>query len=147
MVSPSGSSAPEAAQVRVSPSLAPALCSSTTPLRGAVFWMILTAIFGMSSKLASCTLAIMYRTIHPDGHVTGGPMYYLEKGLEAKGLKPLGHTLAVLFAILCIGGALGGGATIGTSSKSAKAAQRAAARAADRTVSGRSLSSSNDSSA
>ncbi|MEE3258592.1 MAG: alanine/glycine:cation symporter family protein [Candidatus Latescibacterota bacterium] len=76
---------------------------------GALVWMMLTAIFGMSSKLASCTLAIMYRTIHPDGHVTGGPMYYLEKGLEAKGLKPLGHTLAVLFAILCIGGALGGG--------------------------------------
>ena len=76
---------------------------------GALVWMMITAIFGMSSKLASCTLAIMYRTIHPDGRVAGGPMYYLEKGLEARGLKPLGRILAVLFAILCIGGALGGG--------------------------------------
>ena len=76
---------------------------------GALLWMIVTAIFGMSSKLASCTLAIMYREIHPDGRVTGGPMYYLEKGLERKGLKPLGRTLAVVFALLCIGGSLGGG--------------------------------------
>lgn len=76
---------------------------------GALLWMIVTAIFGMSSKLASCTLAIMYREIHPDGRVTGGPMYYLEKGLENKGLKPLGRTLAVVFAMLCIGGSLGGG--------------------------------------
>lgn len=76
---------------------------------GALFWMVLTAFFGMSSKLASCTLAIMYRDIHPDGHVTGGPMYYLEKGLALKGLRPLGRTLAVVFAILCIGGSWGGG--------------------------------------
>ena len=76
---------------------------------GALVWMMITAIFGMSSKLASCTLAIMYRTSHPAGRVTGGPMYYLEKGLEARGFKALGRTLAVLFAMLCIGGALGGG--------------------------------------
>ena len=76
---------------------------------GALFWMVLTAFFGMSSKLASCTLAVMYREIHPDGRVAGGPMYYLEKGLSAKGLRPLGRTLAVLFAFLCIGGSLGGG--------------------------------------
>jgi AGCS family alanine or glycine:cation symporter len=76
---------------------------------GALFWMILTAFFGMSSKLASCTLAIMYRNIQPNGRVTGGPMYYLEKGLELKGLRRLGRVLAVAFAILCIGGALGGG--------------------------------------
>ncbi len=76
---------------------------------GALVWMIATALFGMSSKLASCTLAIMYRDIHPDGRVSGGPMYYLEKGLALKGLRPLGRTLAVVFAMLCIGGALGGG--------------------------------------
>ena len=76
---------------------------------GAVFWMIVTAFFGMSSKLASCTLAIMYRKIHPDGHVSGGPMYYLEHGLAEKGLRPLGRTLAVIFAMLTIGGSLGGG--------------------------------------
>ncbi len=76
---------------------------------GAIFWMLLTALFGMSSKLASCTLAIMYRKIHPDGRISGGPMYYLEHGLSAKGLRPLGRTLAVLFAALTIGGSLGGG--------------------------------------
>ena len=76
---------------------------------GAVFWMMFTALFGMSSKLASCTLAIMYRQIHPDGRVSGGPMYYLEHGLGAKGLRPLGRTLAVIFALLTIGGSLGGG--------------------------------------
>ena len=76
---------------------------------GAVFWMVLTAIFGMSSKLASCTLAVMYRQIHPDGRVSGGPMYYLENGLASKGLKEFGRTLAVVFAFLTIGGSLGGG--------------------------------------
>ena len=76
---------------------------------GALVWMIITAIFGMSSKLASCTLAIMYREIQSDGRVTGGPMYYLEKGLALKGQVKLGRGLAILFAILCIGGSLGGG--------------------------------------
>ena len=76
---------------------------------GAVFWMILTALFGMSSKLASCTLAVMYRKVHPDGHISGGPMYYLEQGLQEKGLRRLGRTLAILFALLTIGASLGGG--------------------------------------
>jgi AGCS family alanine or glycine:cation symporter len=76
---------------------------------GAVFWMIVTAFFGMASKLASCTLAVIYRQIHPDGHVSGGPMYYMEYGLAAKGLRPLGRTMAVLFALLTLGGSFGGG--------------------------------------
>ena len=76
---------------------------------GAVFWMLLTALFGMSSKLASCTLAVMYRKIHPDGRIAGGPMYYLEHGLASKGLKSLGRVFAILFAIFAIGGSLGGG--------------------------------------
>lgn len=76
---------------------------------GAVFWMLLTALFGMSSKLASCTLAVMYRKIHPDGRISGGPMYYLEHGLANKGLKSLGRVFAILFAIFTIGGSIGGG--------------------------------------
>ena len=76
---------------------------------GAVFWMLLTALFGMSSKLASCTLAVMHRKIHPDGRISGGPMYYLEHGLANKGLKSLGRVFAILFAIFTIGGSLGGG--------------------------------------
>jgi len=76
---------------------------------GSVFWMIVMALFGMSAKLASCTLAVMYRQVHHDGRISGGPMYYLEHGLASKGLKPLGRTLAVIFALLAIGGSLGGG--------------------------------------
>ncbi len=76
---------------------------------GAIFWMVLTAFVGMSSKLASCTLAVMYRKVHPDGHISGGPMYYLENGLESLGLREFGRTLAVVFAFLTIGGSLGGG--------------------------------------
>ena len=76
---------------------------------GAVFWMILTALFGMSSKLASCTLAVMYRNVREDGRVSGGPMYYLEHGLARKGLRALGRTLAVVYALLVIGGSFGGG--------------------------------------
>ena len=76
---------------------------------GAVFWMVLTAVFGMSSKLASCTLAVMYRRVNPDGRISGGPMYYLEQGLAGKGMAEFGRTLAVLFAFLTIGGSFGGG--------------------------------------
>jgi AGCS family alanine or glycine:cation symporter len=76
---------------------------------GAVFWMMLTALFGMSSKLASCTLAVMYRNVREDGRVSGGPMYYLENGLAKKGLGFLGRTLAVVYALLVIGGSFGGG--------------------------------------
>lgn len=76
---------------------------------GAVFWMLLTALFGMSSKLASCTLAVMYRNVREDGHISGGPMYYLEHGLAKKGLRSLGRTLAVFYAFLVIGGSFGGG--------------------------------------
>jgi AGCS family alanine or glycine:cation symporter len=76
---------------------------------GAVFWMMVTAFFGMSSKLASCTLAVLYRKVNPDGHISGGPMYYLQEGLAQKGLAPLGKTLAVIFALLTLGGSFGGG--------------------------------------
>ena len=76
---------------------------------GAVFWMVLTALFGMSSKLASCTLAVMYRNVNEAGRVSGGPMYYLEHGLARKGLRSLGRTLAVVYAMLVIGGSFGGG--------------------------------------
>ena len=59
---------------------------------GSVFWMWITAIFGAALKFTSCTLSLKFREIKPDGHVAGGPMYYIEKGLH---LKPL----AVLFAL------------------------------------------------
>jgi len=76
---------------------------------GAIFWMVLTAVFGMSSKLASCTLAVMYRRTTADGHVYGGPMYYMQEGLSKMGMGAFGRTLAVVYAFLAIGGSLGGG--------------------------------------
>ncbi len=59
---------------------------------GAVFWMWVTAAFGMALKYAECLLSLHYREIQPDGVVGAGPMYYLEKGLKQK-------WLAVLFAL------------------------------------------------
>lgn len=75
---------------------------------GATFWMILAGLMGMASKFTECTLGVKYRNEYPDGSVSGGPMYYISKGFKELGL-PGGKFLAVLFAIFCILGALGGG--------------------------------------
>lgn len=61
---------------------------------GAIFWMWLAAFFGMATKYAECLLAVKYRTVDENGNISGGPMYYIDKGLGKK-FKPL----AVAFAI------------------------------------------------
>jgi AGCS family alanine or glycine:cation symporter len=71
--------------------------------------MILAGLMGMASKFVECTLGVKYRNEYPDGTVSGGPMYYLSKGMGERGQAGLGRVLAVLFAIFCIGGSLGGG--------------------------------------
>ncbi|HJM84053.1 MAG TPA: alanine/glycine:cation symporter family protein [Candidatus Marinimicrobia bacterium] len=76
---------------------------------GAVFWMMFIAIFSMTAKFVSATLAQLYRTVHDDGSVSGGPMYYLDQGLKEMGLGTFGKVLGVLYAIFIIGGAFGGG--------------------------------------
>ena len=78
---------------------------------GATFWMILAGLLGMSSKFVECTLGVKYRNEYTDGTVSGGPMYYLSKGLAERSekLKGLGKVLAALFAIFCVGGSFGGG--------------------------------------
>ena len=78
---------------------------------GATFWMILAGLLGMSSKFVECTLGVKYRNEYTDGTVSGGPMYYLSKGLAERSdrLKTLGRVLAVLFAVFCVGGSFGGG--------------------------------------
>lgn len=76
---------------------------------GATFWMILAGLIGMSSKFVECTLGVKYRNINPDGSVSGGPMYYLSKGLAEKGMPGFGKAVAVFFAICCLGGSIGGG--------------------------------------
>ncbi len=67
---------------------------------GAVFWMWVTAIFGSALKYTSCTLSLRFREIRKDGVVSGGPMYYIEKGL---GFKPLAILFAVCGAIAAFG--------------------------------------------
>ena len=62
---------------------------------GAVFWMLLAALIGMSTKFAEVTLGVKYREVREDGSVGGGAMYYLAKGLKQK-------WLGVLFSILVI---------------------------------------------
>lgn len=76
---------------------------------GATFWMIIAGLIGMSSKFVECTLGVKYREIGEDGTVYGGPMYYLSKGLKEFKAGTLGKILAVVFAIMCIGGSFGGG--------------------------------------
>ncbi|MBE7684921.1 amino acid carrier protein [Tenacibaculum piscium] len=76
---------------------------------GATLWMIVAGLIGMSSKFVECTLGVKYRDVGEDGTIYGGPMYYLRKGLADVGKTTLGKVLAALFAIMVVGGSLGGG--------------------------------------
>lgn len=76
---------------------------------GATFWMILSGLLGMSSKMVECTLGVAFRDIDNKGKVYGGPMYYLQKGFAIKQCPKTGKILSTAFAILCIGGTLGAG--------------------------------------
>ncbi|MFC0522123.1 alanine/glycine:cation symporter family protein [Pontibacillus salicampi] len=67
---------------------------------GAVFWMWITAIFGMATKYAEAILAVKYRTTDSNGNIAGGPMYYLERGLKSKWL---GVTFAFFGAVAAFG--------------------------------------------
>ena len=67
---------------------------------GALFWMVVTAFFGMSTKFAEGLLAVKYRVVGKDGHSLGGPFYYIELGMGKKW-----KWLAKLFAFfgVCVG--------------------------------------------
>jgi len=69
---------------------------------GAIFWMWISALFGMAIKYTSCTLAIKYRKIDDDGNVRGGPMYFIELGMSKK-FKPLAYLFAACTAIAAFG--------------------------------------------
>ena len=60
---------------------------------GVIFWMWVSALFGMCTKYAEVTLAVHYREINANGELVGGPMYYIKNGLSKKW-----HWLAYLFA-------------------------------------------------
>jgi AGCS family alanine or glycine:cation symporter len=53
---------------------------------GAVFWMWITALVGMATKYAEAILSVKYRIVDERGEMAGGPMYFLEKGLNMKWL-------------------------------------------------------------
>ena len=65
---------------------------------GAIFWMWISAIFGMATIFAEATLAQKYKTVDDSGEVTGGPAYYIQAAYKGK----LGKFLASLFAVLII---------------------------------------------
>jgi AGCS family alanine or glycine:cation symporter len=69
---------------------------------GVVFWIWVTALIGMGIKFYSCSLSVMFRGTDSDGHLQGGPMYYITKGLGEKA-----RPLAVFFAVCGLFGFLG----------------------------------------
>lgn len=65
---------------------------------GAMFWMWLAALLGTATKYSECLLAVKYRSVESDGHIVGGPFYYIEKGM-GKNWK----WLAKIFAFFGVG--------------------------------------------
>jgi alanine or glycine:cation symporter, AGCS family len=76
---------------------------------GAIFWMWLSAMLGMATKYAEAYLAVYFRVIDDQGRVSGGPMYYIERGLNMK-------WLAILFAICGTVAAFGAGCSVQSNS-------------------------------
>lgn len=79
---------------------------------GATFWMIVAGVLGMTTKFAECTLGVKYRRENADGTVSGGPMYYLSRGIAENypSLAGFGKVLAVVFAVCAMLGGIGAGA-------------------------------------
>jgi len=74
---------------------------------GATLWLIVAGFLGMSTKFVECTLAVLYRNENPDGSVSGGPMYYLRRGLAERGMARFGKFIGTAYAIGIFVGALG----------------------------------------
>ena len=68
---------------------------------GAIFWMWVSAIMGISTKFFTCTLAIMYRSKDKYGEVHGGPMHVIKEGLGKKWM-PLAYLFSVMGLIGCL---------------------------------------------
>lgn len=75
---------------------------------GAVFWMWVTGFLGMILKFVECTLSFIYRKVHVDGSISGGPMYYMEIGLKEK-LGSIAKYMGLIFAFATILCSLGTG--------------------------------------
>lgn len=68
---------------------------------GAIFWMWVTAFFGIATKFFSCTLAVMYRGKDSLGQLQGGPMYVIEQAMSPR-FRPLAYVFAIAGAIGCL---------------------------------------------
>lgn len=73
---------------------------------GALFWMVVSGIFGMATKLVESTLAVKYRGKNEKGQTAGGPMYVMEKAIPN---RKIGHFLAVSFAVFAVFASFGMG--------------------------------------
>ena len=69
---------------------------------GATFWMVVIGFFAMSLKCAEVVLAVKYRSLHEDGSVSGGPMWYLSRGLADHGMRRLGKVLGAIYAAFAL---------------------------------------------
>ena len=69
---------------------------------GAIFWMWIAAFFGMATIFAEAVLAQTYKTTDDQDHVTGGPAYYISKGLVSKKLAAF-FSISIIIALGCIG--------------------------------------------
>ncbi len=74
---------------------------------GAIFWVAMAGLIGMSTKFVECALGVKYRRVNPDGTVSGGPMFYLEQGLADRGWPKFGKGLGVFYAASIVIGCLG----------------------------------------
>lgn len=66
---------------------------------GALVWMWLSALFGLTTKFSECMLSVKYRSVNPDGEMCGGPMYTMKRGIKN---RRLGCALGWLFALFCV---------------------------------------------
>ena len=76
---------------------------------GATFWLIVAGFLGMASKFVECTLGVKYRVENADGSVSGGPMFYMDKGFAALNFPRTGKILAWYYAFFLVLACIGGG--------------------------------------
>ena len=75
---------------------------------GVIFWMILAGCLSMALKFAEVLLGVKFRQLNPDNTVSGGPMYYITRGLKKTFLAPIAPHLAKIYAVCCVFAMIGG---------------------------------------
>lgn len=74
---------------------------------GAALWLMVAGFLSMSTKLVECTLGVKYRRNNPDGSVSGGPMFYLERYFADRGAPRWGRLLGGFYALALVIGCFG----------------------------------------